>query len=64
MIVRSAYLLDEWPITSTRPMPTDDNVAGVLGEVLAAAHLGVRVLGGLVDLLAEAGPDGAHDDVE
>ena len=40
----------------------DDDVAGVLGEVLAAAHLGVRVLRGLVDLLAEAGPDGAHDD--
>ena len=40
----------------------DDDVVVVLGEVLAAAHLGVRVHRGLVDLLTEAGLDGAHDD--
>ena len=36
----------------------------VLEDLLAAAHLGVRALRGLVDLLAEAGLDGAGDDVD
>ena len=42
----------------------DDDVVEVLEDLLAAAHLGVRALRGLVDLLAEAGLDGACDDVD
>ena len=47
-----------------QPNAGDDDDVAVLGEVLAAAHLGVRALRGLVDLLAEAGLDGAGDDVD
>ena len=61
---RSAYSLDEWPIISTSPMPAMTTTWEVLEDLLTAAHLGVRALRGRVDLLAEAGLDGAHDDVE
>ena len=47
-----------------QPDAGDDDDVVVLGEFLAPTHLGVRVLRGLVDLLAEAGLDGAHDDVD